>query len=101
MDKMYGTTMTNFHDSFESYLDNELKRTLRQNNLEFCQCGRAFDRGDVAWNNGESEYGTPYSTLEIICLNCGTEAVRIDIWTNIEGFGEFITELQYQLEKNE
>lgn len=54
-------------------------------------CAREIDRGDIAWNSGETEAGTGYSMVEIICQGCDTEIVHIDSWfPGIDDFADVI-----------
>ena len=64
----------------ESEADRRFAELLVEHGLNQCVCGRKFDRGDVAWNNGQTEEGTEYTTVEIICQACGAEAVRVSSW---------------------
>lgn len=61
-------------------LDVRLKAVLRAHDAEFCECGHEIGFGDIAWNNGCTEYGTGYSTVEIQCEGCQREIAHIDSW---------------------
>ena len=50
------------------------------------RCLRIIDDGDIAWNNGSTEAGTPYASVEIICQACDTNIVHITAWAEIEDY---------------
>lgn len=78
--------------------DTYLTETLARYGLAECKsCGRVFDRGDVAWSNGQTEAGTPHATLEIICTACSTEALCIWAWAEIESLDDFVDVLDTEL----
>lgn len=43
-------------------------------------CGRAIDRGDLAWNGGCTEAGTDFTWVEIQCQGCDTEIAGFLNW---------------------
>lgn len=58
-----------------------LKKILREHDAEVCpNCGHEIGFGDLAWNEARSEAGTPYTVIEIQCINCQTEIVQIMSW---------------------
>lgn len=57
-----------------------LKTVLRAHDTELCECGHEIGFGDIAWNNGCTEYGTGYSSVEIQCVGCDREIAHIDSW---------------------
>jgi hypothetical protein len=61
-------------------LDERLKTVLRAHDAEFCACGHEIGFGDIAWNNGSTEYGTGYCSVEIQCEGCQREIAHIDSW---------------------
>jgi len=65
---------------------------LTERGLATCpDCGRRIDRGDVAWNSGETEAGTGYSDVHIICQECGRAIARIQSWySDIPSFEECV-----------
>lgn len=59
-----------------------LKKILRQHNTEFCtSCRHEIGFGDIAWNEGQTEAGTPTSWIQIQCLSCQKEIAWISSWT--------------------
>lgn len=56
-----------------------------------CKCGREIDRADVAWNNAETEAGTPHSSVTIQCVSC-QEGIAWwhSWWPEIESFEELV-----------
>ena len=65
---------------------------LAERGMERCPtCGRRIDRGDVAWTNGATEYGTPWSMVQIICQQCDTEIAHVlSWWPEIDDFPEAV-----------
>lgn len=57
-----------------------LKNILESKKASVCECGRQIDFGDIAWNNGSTEYGTGYSVVEIECQECDEEIKIIHSW---------------------
>jgi hypothetical protein len=75
----------------EEEAETRLAEELQRRHLANCLgCGKKIDRGDVAWNTGQTEYGTPYSYVEIQCLNCQTEIGSYHTWYEIETFSELV-----------
>lgn len=69
------------YDSPQKLLDRTLKQILADHNATACpECGQEIGWGDIAWNNGSTEYGTGYSTVEIQCNTCQHEIAHIDSW---------------------
>lgn len=65
----------------EEALLEALKEILRQHDAEFCSsCGHEIGFGDIAWNNGNTEYGTGYSMIEIQCVGCDHEIAHVESW---------------------
>lgn len=80
-------------------IDERFKNLLKHYKLDTCKCGRQIDRGDAAWNCGSTEYGTPYSVLEIICQACDNEIFYGSSWyPEIDDFEKFVDELEECLE---
>lgn len=77
-------------------LDERLREILDAHGSSLCkECGRDLDRGDVAWNSASTEYGTPYSVIEIICQACDTEALHLESWyPGIDDFEEALRVLE-------
>ena len=58
----------------EKYYNLKLQQILTKYNINTChKCGRVIDRGDIMWNEGSTEYGTPYLYIYIECQQCDTE----------------------------
>lgn len=72
-----------------------LEEALRAHGKSNCpNCGKKIDRGDIAWNSGETEYGTGYSVIEIQCLGCSTEIAHWHSWVNeIDNFEDLCSSL--------
>jgi hypothetical protein len=67
--------------SEEDALDTRLSAVMEAHGASLCRhCGRALDRGDLAWNGGQTEAGTQWSVVEIICQACSQEAARVSSW---------------------
>jgi hypothetical protein len=78
----------------EAEADAEFHQTLVAHSKTHCPtCGKAIDRGDVAWNNGETEAGTPYSSAIIQCQACDTEIARWSGWTEADNWIEFVEKM--------
>jgi hypothetical protein len=61
--------------------DERLAEILSEHGATNCpKCLRIIDRGDLAWNAGDTEAGTPYSTVHIICQRCDTEMAQVFSW---------------------
>jgi hypothetical protein len=61
--------------------DEKLKAVLKSKGKDTCpNCGREIDRGDMAWNNGSTEYGTGYCVVECQCQQCDTELFEFHSW---------------------
>lgn len=65
----------------------QLKTVLRNHDAEFCTCGHEIGFGDIAWNEGCAEYGTPISWVQIQCLFCQKEIAWIYSWTLFNDYG--------------
>lgn len=74
----------------EAEVDEAFAAFLTENSLSPCKCGRHIDRADVAWNNGETEYGTPYSYVEIQCLGCQEEIASWSSWIDFDSFEDVV-----------
>ena len=62
-----------------------LRDILLEHKSLFCGCcGHEIGFGDIAWNNGQTEYGTPYTMIEVQCEACQNEIAQISAWTEIE-----------------
>ena len=81
--------------------DQKFAELLTLHGMERCPaCGKVVDRADVAWNNQDTEAGTPYATIEIICLKCGTSIAHLDTWyPSIDSFDELVDILEDELQK--
>lgn len=90
--------MTNDDVDFSQWTDAranaEFQRILTEHDAATCPtCGKPIDRGDVAWNNSntESEFGTDYCVLQITCEHCSSEILHLRSWyPSIETFEEFV-----------
>ena len=81
--------------SEESSLDKRLQAVLAAHYASICQsCGRKLDRGDLAWQNGMTEYGTDFSSVYIICQACDTEAIRVGSWGIADSLADAIAILE-------
>lgn len=65
----------------EEKLNERLKKVLIDHNAEFCDCGHEISFGDIAWNEGQTEAGTPTSWIHIQCQACQTEMAWVSSWT--------------------
>lgn len=82
-------------------VDQELGRILREWDIARCRaCGRLMDRGDLAWNNGQTEAGTEFSVVYVTCQACGTEMLQYKTWyTPIDDVGELVWVLDHDIGK--
>lgn len=72
-----------------------LRAILREHKALRCTCGHYVGFGDIAWNNGSTEYGTDYTTVEIQCVACDREIAHIDSWyPSIESRDELLHVLE-------
>lgn len=61
--------------------DEALLNVLKRKGKDICpNCWRVIDRGDMAWNNGSTKYGTGYCVVECQCQQCDTELFKVDSW---------------------
>jgi len=60
--------------------DVRLKNVLKEHDAEKCICGHKIGWGDLAWNEGQTEAGTPCSSVYIECQACLTELAWIHSW---------------------
>jgi hypothetical protein len=61
--------------------DEELARILAEHKTTACpSCGHEIGFGDIAWNNGDTESGTPYSYVDIQCAVCQGPIAQIHSW---------------------
>ena len=68
-------------DSLETSWNEKLKALLKERGYGFCTvCKRELDQGDLAWNNGNTESGTPYSIVVCNCQACDTEIFLCRSW---------------------
>lgn len=75
----------------------QLKRILREHGAEFCTCGHEIGFGDIAWSNGNTEYGTGYSSVFVHCQQCEAELAYVQSWyPGIDNLGEVL----YVLDKD-
>lgn len=76
-----------------------LKSILKIKGYDTCKdCGRKLDQGDVAWNEACTEYGTPFTVIEIQCLKCETEAALVRSWHWAESLDEVVEILEDELD---
>ena len=61
-------------------LDTRLKVVLRAHGATRCTCGHRIGWGDIAWNSGNTEYGTGFCTVQIQCVGCDREIVNFHSW---------------------
>ena len=55
-----------------------LEPLLEQHSCARCpHCGHYIGWGDMAWNEGESQDGTPHSDIFILCEGCQHELAHI------------------------
>ena len=74
---------------------------LLNNNKNICPVyGRIIDIGDMAWNNGESDYGSPCSVIECQCQKCGTEIFHFSTWGEMENIDAVINEIELHFNSN-
>ncbi len=84
----------------EEELDRRLARILADHDVTTCPtCGRTLDRGDLAWNEGATDSGTPYGFCEILCLACGDEIAVIGWWGGCDSFEEVLDRLDVSREE--
>lgn len=76
-------------------VDERFREVMDAHGALICKgCGRELDRGDVAWNTGSTEVGTPFSVIEIICQGCNTEAAQVSSWTfDLDSFESVVSVL--------
>lgn len=77
-------------------VDARFAAVLAEHGSTVCySCGRAIDRGDVAWNNASTEAGTGYCTVEIICQGCEASIAHVTSWyLGIDDFGDVVFVLE-------
>jgi hypothetical protein len=74
------------------------KKVLKKHGLEHCpSCGKKIDEGDISWNSGSTEAGSPCSRLMITCQGCDVELVNIWVWTPVKDMKEFFEVLDSEL----
>lgn len=62
-------------------LADRLTSVLTEHTATLCQqCQQPIGWGDIAWNNGETESGTPMTYIEIQCTSCQYEIAGIWSW---------------------
>ncbi len=65
----------------EKAVRQKLLSTLSHLRRDRCgKCGRVIDEGDMTWNGGSTEYGTPYSVIMCICQNCDSSVFVYNTW---------------------
>jgi nitrate/TMAO reductase-like tetraheme cytochrome c subunit len=65
----------------QKQLDERLAEILKEHNASNCRhCGHKIGWGDIAWNNGSTEAGTGYSTVQITCEGCAQEVAHFNSW---------------------
>jgi hypothetical protein len=72
-----------------------LSQILKKHEKDTCsECDREIVKEDCSWTNGETEWGTPHSTLSIDCI-CGENILFIATWwPSIDSFDEFLDVLE-------
>ena len=61
--------------------DERLAVILAEHGKTNCpSCGKIIDRGDVAWNNGATEAGTPDTHVTIQCQRCDSGIAAFWSW---------------------
>jgi hypothetical protein len=77
-------------------LDKKFIKILKAHDKYPCpHCGRKLDRGDLMWNNGSTGYGTPVSSIEIICQKCENNILHLSTWyPYIDDFEEAVSVLE-------
>jgi hypothetical protein len=69
----------------------EFRRVLEENGTTECpKCKTEIGIGTVCWNNGETEYGTPYSYTHIHCECCDHEIAHGSKWGDCDDLNEAI-----------
>ncbi len=53
---------------------------LKEKGVDICSCGQKITQGDIAWNNGSTEYGTPHCTVFCQCPKCDSEIFHFFSW---------------------
>ena len=83
--------------------NDKLKKLLKEKGYAICpSCGRELDRGDIAWNNGSTEYGTGYSSIECICQACDVSIFSVVSWyPNIDDLKDVVYVLVNELESKD
>ena len=73
-----------------------LEALLAQHHCAHCpHCGHYIGWGDIAWNDGESEDGTPQSDIYIVCEGCQRALAHIQaIAYPLRSLGDVIALLQ-------
>lgn len=64
----------------ESEAETELHEILCSKGKDTCQCGREIDRADVAWNEGDTGEGTPFTWVTIQCQACDEQLANFSSW---------------------
>lgn len=75
--------------------DKRFAEILAKHGATHCpNCGKKIDRGDVAWNSGQTEWGTPNTYVEIMCARCDTEIVWFRSWyPEVNNFTELLDQV--------
>ena len=69
----------------------EIMKTL---NKSHCKCGRELEIGEMSWNSGEGDYGTPYSIINVICDKCSEEVIHFERWGGCDDINEALDILE-------
>ena len=65
----------------DEQLEVRFNQLMDENGVSHCpNCGHFITIGDMAWNSGNTEYGTGYSTVYVHCPDCLQEVVRVNSW---------------------
>jgi hypothetical protein len=85
----------------EREADDIFAQFLEEKGISPCECGRVIDRADVAWNNAQTESGTPLSFVEVQCLNCQAEIIYWSSWyPDISSFEELVEHVLEDAERS-
>jgi hypothetical protein len=77
--------------------DEKLAAVLVEHGKSNCpSCGRIIDRGDVAWNNAQTESGTPCTWVQIQCVKCESEIGHFwSWWPGADDFDDLVDNVMH------
>jgi len=82
-------------DLSDAAAQRRLATILQAHAATFCPtCGRHLDCGDLAWTRGQTEAGTAFSTVEIVCQACDTSIAHVSSWYPAETLEEVLDLLE-------